>query len=251
MLSMKKWASISLWLGILVIVVPISGAMGTRFDLWSFNIGLNVILVSGAIACIQVLSSLIGLIASALKRHPTKLKFVVGGVLSLLLVAKLAHTLLPGLGAPMLANVSTDVENPPKFSTYVLDLRGPDANPVGLSNGMKRKIREAFPELKPWKSLHSAKTLAGTVERTIKSLGWEYHGKEADVDNPEIETYYATDRTFWFGFRDDLAIRLVPLPTGGTIVDVQSVSRVGVVDLGVNARRVERFLDELRDKAGS
>ena len=248
---MKSWASISLWLGILVIAIPISGALGTRFDLWSFNIGLNVILVSGAVACIQLLSSLIGLLVSAIKRHPTKLKFLAGGVLALLLVAKLTHTLLPGLNAPMLANVTTDVENPPSFSSYVIDLRGTEANPVELSDGMKRKIGEAFPELKPWKSLHSAQTLAGPVERTIESLGWEYHGKEADADNPEVETYYATDTTFWFGFKDDLAIRLVPLATGGTIVDVQSVSRVRLVDLGVNARRVKEFLDELRDKAGS
>lgn len=250
-LFMKSWASMSLWLGIFVIVIPITGALGARFDLWPFNLGLHALLICAAIAGVQILSSLIGWIVSALKRSPGKAKFIIGGLLSGALLVNLAFILVPGIGSPMLAGVSTDLDNPPKFSQYLIDLRGPEANPVGFSNGMKGKVRRSFPELTPWKSLHSASTLAGTVERTIESLGWQYHGKETDPVNPEVETYLATDTTFWFGFKDDIAIRLFPLATGGTIVDVHSVSRVGIVDLGVNARRVANFLDVLRDKAGS
>jgi uncharacterized protein (DUF1499 family) len=53
-----------------------------------------------------------------------------------------------------------------------------------------------------------------------------------------VEAY---DRTFWFGFIDDVVVRVRPAP-GGSRVDVRSVSRVGQHDFGTNAARVRAFL---------
>jgi uncharacterized protein (DUF1499 family) len=55
----------------------------------------------------------------------------------------------------------------------------------------------------------------------------------------------ATDTTFWFGFKDDVVVRVRPDGTGSR-VDVRSLSRVGRSDLGMNARRIRRFLERLR-----
>ena len=55
----------------------------------------------------------------------------------------------------------------------------------------------------------------------------------------------ATATTPWFGFKDDVVVR-VRGRGPGTRVDVRSLSRVGVGDLGVNAARVRAFLDRLR-----
>ena len=55
----------------------------------------------------------------------------------------------------------------------------------------------------------------------------------------------ATDRTRWFGFRDDVVVRVTAEGTG-TRVDVRSVSRVGRSDLGTNARRIRRFLEAVQ-----
>ncbi len=52
----------------------------------------------------------------------------------------------------------------------------------------------------------------------------------------------ATDTTLWFGFKDDVAIRIRPDGSGSRI-DVRSVSRVGRSDLGANARRIRAFLE--------
>ena len=57
----------------------------------------------------------------------------------------------------------------------------------------------------------------------------------------------ATDTTFWFGFKDDVVIRIQPAEAGSR-VDVRSTSRVGVGDLGVNAARIRRFLERLREQ---
>ncbi|MND03152.1 hypothetical protein D3C83_228380 [compost metagenome] len=46
-------------------------------------------------------------------------------------------------------------------------------------------------------------------------------------------------------FKDDVVVR-VRDAAGGSRVDVRSKSRVGVGDLGTNARRIRRFLSALR-----
>jgi uncharacterized protein (DUF1499 family) len=73
-----------------------------------------------------------------------------------------------------------------------------------------------------------------------RGLGWEI---VAAV--PAEGRLEATDRTRWFGFRDDVVVRVRP-EGAGSRVDVRSVSRVGRSDLGTNARRIRGFLESLR-----
>ena len=59
----------------------------------------------------------------------------------------------------------------------------------------------------------------------------------------------ATDTTWYFGFKDDVVVRVNPESTGSR-VDVRSESRVGGGDAGTNARRVRAYLARLRELAG-
>jgi uncharacterized protein (DUF1499 family) len=59
----------------------------------------------------------------------------------------------------------------------------------------------------------------------------------------------ATDTTFWWGFKDDVVIRIAPEGSGSRL-DIRSESRVGVSDLGTNAARVGAYLAELQDRIG-
>jgi uncharacterized protein (DUF1499 family) len=51
----------------------------------------------------------------------------------------------------------------------------------------------------------------------------------------------ATDTTLWFGFKDDIVVRVTP-DREGSRIDVRSVSRVGKSDVGTNARRIQAYL---------
>ena len=77
------------------------------------------------------------------------------------------------------------------------------------------------------------------VVAVARGLGWTI---VAAV--PEEGRVEATDETFWFGFTDDIVIRIRSDPQGSRI-DIRSTSRVGVSDLGVNAARVQAFIDKL------
>jgi len=71
-------------------------------------------------------------------------------------------------------------------------------------------------------------------------MGWKI--VDAEKGEGRIE---ATDRTFWFGFTDDIVIRIIPNGAGSRI-DVRSASRVGKSDLGVNAKRIRAFMRLMR-----
>ena len=73
-------------------------------------------------------------------------------------------------------------------------------------------------------------------------MGWKI--KEEDLTTGRID---ATDTTFWYGFDDDITVRLRASEGGGTIVDVRSLSRVGQSDLGANAARITAFLEQLAE----
>jgi uncharacterized protein (DUF1499 family) len=71
-------------------------------------------------------------------------------------------------------------------------------------------------------------------------MGWEI--VDARPKDGRIE---ATDTTFWFGFKDDVVIRITPA-LDGSRVDVRSLSRVGRSDVGTNAKRIRAFLEKLK-----
>ena len=68
--------------------------------------------------------------------------------------------------------------------------------------------------------------------------------------NPPKDASEATDTTFWFGFKDDVVVRITPAGSGSRI-DVRSVSRVGNSDVGTNAKRITAYLERITRVASS
>jgi len=72
-----------------------------------------------------------------------------------------------------------------------------------------------------------------------EAMGWDIVAQDASAGTLE-----ATATTALFGFKDDVSIRL-SADAGATKVDMRSVSRVGVSDLGANAARIEAYFAAL------
>jgi uncharacterized protein (DUF1499 family) len=140
--------------------------------------------------------------------------------------------------APPIHDISTDTANPPSFGAIV-PLRTEAPNSLEYSQDAARQQRNAYPDIKP---LILEVPAAQVFERALvaaREAEWEI--VEANADTGRIE---AIDTTTFFGFKDDIVVRLTPLETR-TVVDVRSVSRVGRGDAGTNARRIREFLEQL------
>ena len=83
------------------------------------------------------------------------------------------------------------------------------------------------------------------IKTLIEKRGWDIVTEETDP-NRETGVFEATHTSGWFGFKDDVAIHVLEGPGGSSIVDMRSVSRVGLSDLGANAKRVGNFMRDLR-----
>lgn len=165
--------------------------------------------------------------------------------LALALAAGLATAAIPwtvrraARQAPPIHDVSTDTQDPPRFEV-ILKLRADAPNPAEYGGPLvARQQAEAYPDLKPLtlplpKEQAFAQALGAAGE-----LGWQI--ESADRDAGRLE---ATATTRWFGFKDDVVVRVREEGTGSR-VDVRSVSRVGKGDAGANARRIRRFLRRL------
>lgn len=71
-------------------------------------------------------------------------------------------------------------------------------------------------------------------------MGWEL------VDSSETEgRIEATATTTWFGFKDDVVIR-IRATADGSELDIRSKSRVGRSDVGKNAERIREFMSLLK-----
>ncbi|WP_240990480.1 DUF1499 domain-containing protein [Psychrobacter submarinus] len=86
--------------------------------------------------------------------------------------------------------------------------------------------------------------LVAAVEQAANNLGWQLVNTNASAGVIE-----ATDSTMWFGFKDDIVVRV--LDQGGErLVDIRSKSRMGKSDLGKNAERISLFIQELNQVLG-
>ena len=136
---------------------------------------------------------------------------------------------------PSIHDITTDLENPPTFEA-ILAKRVDAPNRLDRTPQLSLLQKEGYPDLAPVTLPTAPATAFDRALRVAQSRGWEI--VTADKSSGRIE---ATDTTRWFGFTDDVVVRLTPWGAA-TRVDVRSVSRHGLTDTGTNARRIRRFL---------
>jgi len=102
--------------------------------------------------------------------------------------------------------------------------------------------RKAYPDIQPIRVELPPEQAFQKALNTVKARGWTLI--EANAGEGRIE---ASDNTRWFGFVDDVVIR-VRAEGGGSRVDVRSVSRIGFGDIGQNAKRIRARTREFTDR---
>lgn len=141
--------------------------------------------------------------------------------------------------APPIHDISTDLENPPTFEA-ILALRADGPNDLERTSEVTELQRHGYPDLAPVTLPIPLDQAFDRALAVAQERGWQI--VTADKSSGRIE---ATDTTRWFGFKDDVVVRLTPWGAG-TRVDMRSVSRIGRSDIGTNARRIRQYLDGLQ-----
>jgi uncharacterized protein (DUF1499 family) len=229
------WLSVGRTLAVAGAVLLVAAPLGTRFGVWTFPVGF-------ALLALSALSALIGAMLSTVGGFRTRewRAAALGIVVGTVVLALPASQILRAGGAPPIHDITTDTVDPPAF-VAALALRRDAANPSEYDGADVALLQQrAFPDIQPLELAEPPDRAFGRVLAAAEAMGWE-----VVASAPAEGRLEAVDTTFWFGFRDDIVIR-VRAADGASRVDVRSKSRVGLGDAGTNARRVRAYLAALK-----
>ena len=228
-------------------------ALGTKIGLWGWKFGFGKLTV-GYGPKLMMLTFVVALIALilAFAIKPRK-----DWLIALLCLAVPVGSMAFGKSMkakagklPFIHDITTDTQNPPTFTQAIIDRRAKCSNSldyVGVKVPRSEELvsvaqYNAYGDINTMVFSDSADALYKRALVTVDAMGWKQASASAETGVIE-----ATDSTFWFGFKDDVVIRIQASEGGGSILDIRSISCVGGSDIGANAARIRKF----RKKLGS
>ena len=234
-----RLASWSLRLAIVAVAVAVIGLTLARYDLIQKLAGLSALLGGALIAVLALTAGTFGLLAGRKKVNSQRGRALAGMAIGLVYVGFIASRPLATGNAPAIHDVTTDLANPPQFE--VLALRPDNLVGVGSIDNWRKAHAAAYGRLHSITLAKSVPDATASATRLARLAGWKIV-----VSDPALGHLEATATVSYIRFKDDVVVRIVPTADGRqSRVDMRSVSRVGIGDLGVNARRIDDFLKAL------
>jgi uncharacterized protein (DUF1499 family) len=239
------WARRMAWFSfaatILAIIIVRSGVLELRPALATFGgaLALAVVALMLAFAAFAVIWK------DGLEGMGSALTAIVIGV------GLLAYPSYLGIKAyklPWIYDITTDPIDPPRYEALAR-IRPRDANPViyaGLSAAEQQ--RTAYPDIETMEQDANPKAAYEAALAVMTKRKWAVLLKRAPEGRRDGQIE-AVARTPIMGFRDDVVVRIRPVPDGSRI-DVRSSSRYGTFDFGSNADRIRRLIDDIDDAIG-
>ena len=216
-----------------LVLLLLSGPL-YQLELVSFGLILKMLKIVVPIGLAAILLLLIARLTGAVKNRAIFLMIILAAVLYLPISNALTVKSLP-----YIHDITTDTTNTPAFSEIMMAARSEARNPPEyLAGEVTEKQQEAYPDIQPLLLEADLATSLERVRATVNKMGWDLVSDK----NDRIE---ATDTSFWFGFKDDVIIRLQSAGDK-TRIDMRSKSRIGESDIGANANRIRSFFKALQ-----
>lgn len=243
MRTLSLIVSVALALAIISLVAAAGSGFGHRLQLWDYMTGFRILGVAVIGAAVAALLALAGIFLAWRSGHaPGLYTGVVALALGLIVAIPPLAWMRTARQLPYIHDITTDTGNPPAFEAVLPERAGAPNTAEHGGPKIAEQQRRAYPDIEPLRLATSPRRAFDAALATARELGWRIVA--ADAQSGRIE---ASDRTFWYGFIDDVVVRVTPAE-GGARVDVRSVSRVGKSDVGTNARRIRSFLSELEER---
>ncbi|MEM7277424.1 MAG: DUF1499 domain-containing protein [Pseudomonadota bacterium] len=225
-----------------VLCIVIAGP-GHRFGLLDLGHAFNL---TRASAIVSAVAALTGLAALIIGKLGTPSKFAKMGLAALLVGLGLGlqfySVVKTAKSVPPIHDITTNTENPPLF-VDVLPLRASAKNlPDYAGNEIAEQQKKAYPDLATISYAQNVAEVIAAAEQAAIASGWDIVAVDSDAGRLE-----ATDTTFWYGYKDDVVVRVVSADSGSKM-DVRSKSRVGQSDLGTNANRIRAFIAAISER---
>lgn len=238
----KWWSKFFLVTSIVAVVLLLASPLGYKYGVAELMPSFASLLLSLALAVLVFVGGLMmTFVANSKGLIRDRNMLLIAVAVSVIPLIAMGPPIAKGRSVPPIHDISTDVMNPPTFDVAV-GLRVEALNDLeygseqGSATALAKLQQDAYPQIVTLESELSAPEAVALAALVLAQQGLDV--VNVDVDQGRVE---AVATSFWFGFKDDLVVRVQPTHTGSKI-DVRSVSRVGQSDLGANGARIAKFL---------
>jgi uncharacterized protein (DUF1499 family) len=244
--SLATWARN---LAVFAVVAVVVSILIVRFGFLEMKPALATFF--GALGC-AALSILVGLAAFvAIWRNGTRgmSRILLAFLIDALVLAYPAYLGLQYRKLPAIHDVTTDPIDPPRFEALARLRTGDGTNTAvyaGLYSAEQQRV--AYPDIEPVELEIPAERAYQIVRQMVNKRKWLVIDERAPQPPRLPGRIEAVARTPIMGFREDVSIRVTP-DGEDCRVDIRSASRYFDSDLGSNAARITKFIDDLNTAA--
>ncbi len=245
-------SSLANWARNLAVFAVVAVAVSTvivRFGFLEPKPALATFLGGLAIAALSILFGLAGFAAIWQNGSRGMARILLAFLIDGLILAYPAYLGLQYQRLPAIHDITTDPIDPPRFDALARLRTGDGANTAvyaGLYSAEQQ--RQFYPDIEPIELEIPVERAYAIALQLVNKRKWLVIDERAPQPPRKIGRIEAVARTPIMGFREDVSIRVVP-DGEDSRVDIRSASRYFESDLGSNAARVKKFIDDLNAAA--
>ena len=211
-----------------------------------FTVGYSLLFLTKYAVYISIIALVLSLISIgySLKLYKRFINLVIGIftlALNLTIISFFYYQILDLRSNPMINDISTDFHDLLEFKVYKAhDLPKDEHYFIQKYGGFKLPNYDIAPLLltNVSKELVFNKSLL-----ILKNMGLEI-----TYENLEEGAIEAVEKSFWYGFKDDLIIRIEELISSNILINARSASRIGRSDFGKNSERIKSYFILLKSE---
>ena len=244
--SLASWARN---LAVFAVVAVVVSVIIVRFDFLEPKPALATFFGWLAISGLSILFGLAGFAAIWQNGSRGMARILLAFLIDGAILAYPAYLALQYRKLPPIYDITTDPIDPPRFDALAR-LRTGEGNNSAVYAGLysAEQQRRFYPDIEPIELEISVDRAYAIALQLVNKRKWIVIDDRAPQPPRRIGRIEAVARTPIMGFREDISIRFVP-DGDDSRVDIRSASRNFDRDLGSNAARVKKFIDDLNTAA--
>jgi uncharacterized protein (DUF1499 family) len=244
--SLANWARN---LAVFAVVAVVVSIIIVRFDFLEMKPALATFFGGLAIAALSILFGLAGFAAIWQNGSRGMARILLAFLIDGAILAYPAYQALLYRKLPPIHDITTDPIDPPRFDA-LSRLRTGDGTNTAVYAGLysAEQQRQFYPDIEPIELEIPVDRAYAIARQLVIKRKWTVIDEREPQPPRRMGRIEAVARTPIMGFREDISIRVVP-DGDDSRVDIRSASRYFDSDLGSNAARVTKFIDDLNTAA--
>lgn len=244
--SLATWARN---LAVFAVVAVVVSIIIVRFDFLEMKPALATFFGGLAISVLSILFGLAGFAAIWQNGSRGMARILLAFLIDGAILAYPAYQALLYRRLPPIHDITTDPIDPPRFDA-LSRLRTGDGTNTAVYAGLysAEQQRQFYPDIEPIELEIPVDRAYAIARQLVIKRKWTVIDDREPQPPRRMGRIEAVARTPIMGFREDISIRVVP-DGDDSRVDIRSASRYFESDLGSNAARVTKFIDDLNTAA--